>query len=47
MKATRRAIERFDAYLRRRQYAEHTRTNYHLDLTLFFADHDCGICRAV
>lgn len=40
MTATRHALERFDAYLKRRQYANHTRENYHLDLTLFFADHD-------
>ena len=31
-------IERFDRYLRRRHYAAHTRTNYRLDLQLFFAD---------
>ena len=34
------AITRFDAYLRRRNYAAHTRENYRLDLTLFFADRD-------
>ena len=40
MTTTRDAIERFDAYLGRRNYAVHTRENYKLDLTLFFADDD-------
>jgi hypothetical protein len=38
MKSSRSAIERFDTYLGRRNYAAHTRANYRLDLTLFFAD---------
>ena len=38
MKSSRSAIEHFDAYLKRRNYAAHTRANYRLDLTLFFAD---------
>ena len=40
MKTAKSAIERFDAYLKRRNYAAHTRESYHLDLTLFFADRD-------
>ena len=40
MKTTTRAIDRFDAYLKRRNYAVHTRESYLLDLALFFADKD-------
>jgi integrase/recombinase XerC len=40
MKTSRGAMERFDAYLKRRNYAAHTRESYRLDLTLFFADKD-------
>jgi site-specific recombinase XerD len=31
------AIQRFRAYLQRRNYSEHTLNNYTLDLQLFFA----------
>jgi site-specific recombinase XerD len=33
-------IERFGAYLRRRNYAAHTIDSYTLDLRLFFVDKD-------
>ncbi len=32
------AIDRFRAYLERRQFSAHTVTNYSLDLRLFFAE---------
>ncbi len=38
MPTPQRDIERFSAYLRRRNYAAHTITNYTLDLQVFFAD---------